>query len=245
MAGPEHRPGLADHPAVKIDHLRRRARAPRSPPRRGGRTPAALSPDLRVMVRRCSPAIRGESASVSSETGENVISPSFASVRLQGRGEPPFRRQLQPEADLRLAGGRPLGVEQAGGPVDDAQRGVAIAQVPAGRDGRGVADGVEPGHDLADARPGPRTSPGRARPGRAARGSPCRRESPAAARRSCPGGRWGRACRESTWDTRGRVCPARKEFGRWCGAAAAASRGHRPRSGGPSRPPPRPAMPRW
>ena len=52
-------------------------------------------------------------------------------------------------------------------------------------------------------------SPDRARPRRDARESACRPAFPAASLRSCPAGRWGRGCRESTWDTRAPAGPAR------------------------------------
>ena len=78
--------------------------------------------------------------------------PVLDSLRLQGRGELPLLRQPQRELHASFLGGRPLGIEQAGGQVDDPHRGVAIAQVAAGLGGRRVADGVELGPDLVDAR---------------------------------------------------------------------------------------------
>ena len=56
------------------------------------------------------------------------------------------QRGRQPQAKVHsdvVARGA-FGVEQAGAPVDDSHRGVAVAQVAGGLDGGFVADGVEP-----------------------------------------------------------------------------------------------------
>ena len=93
VAGAEHRTGLADHPAVQVHDVgpqfQRRGDSEARWKNAGG-----LEPAVKGMVRKCSPAISGESPSVFSDTGRNAISPS-GSLSISG----PWRTSTFPAAE--------------------------------------------------------------------------------------------------------------------------------------------------
>src|SRR5580704_11766133 len=63
--------------------------------------------------------------------------------RLEGGGKLPARGEAESHLDARFLRARTFGIDEAGVPVDDADRGVAVAQMSAGEDGGLVTNVIE------------------------------------------------------------------------------------------------------